>query len=116
MSARLTINSLYLSFGLVAGEYARYRPQWPKEFAVHTLEQMGFQPSDGGIWRNMYGQTPVVVCVGAGAGSDAKAFLEQGCKVYLVDIDKAMLGQARQSLDGLEKGEAVFVRADSLHM
>jgi SAM-dependent methyltransferase len=68
--------------------YARYRPGYP-EAVVATLErEAGLTPSS------------VVADVGSGTGISALLFLRLGCRVYGVEPNREMRGEAERRLAG----------------
>lgn len=85
-----------VNFGAVAGDYARYRADFPEE-AFRRLRAMGV---------GMPGQR--VLDLGTGTGALARGFARAGCVVTGLDRDRALLDEARR-LDA-EAGVTVSYR------
>lgn len=100
-------------------DYATWRPRWAAAIAEETLRGAGITRGDDGTWSGTPdGRAPVVLSVGAGAGSDAAAFKALGCTVVLVEPNKGLLEKAVKNLSAIAQGEAVYVegKADQTNL
>ena len=88
-------------FDARAGEYDRYRPDYPPELLAWLREVPGAGPPGR------------VVDVGSGTGISARMFLDAGYRVIAVEPNAAMRAQAERRLGGRTGFRSVGARAEA---